>query len=359
MTASRKALLWITLLCIAAGPLAGCATPALNAPVNLPAPLAQSSVSLFAGQAANAAGTPTATPFQPLPPTPVYYPTEVPTATPTPPGADQTVIQPLPDQPSIPAGALPKPPDQINVLLLGSDQRPFSSGFRTDVIILASINPSSGTVNLVSFPRDLFITIPGWGQDRINTAWSHGGFNKLAETLEFNFGVRPDHYVLINFWSFKRVVDSLGGLEVNVGETVSDYYNGRWITIKQGRQAMNADLVLWYVRTRKTTSDFARHKRQQEVLMAIVDRMISLDAIRRAPEFYNIYKENVTTTLNLGDLLSLLPLGAQIAADTSRIHQYFIGPKLVSNWITPGGAMVLLPDRQAIIQLLRKVTSGQ
>lgn len=350
MKSSYQAFSWLFLIAL----LAGCAAPALSVPASLP--VSQSgSLPFFQSNGA----TPTPTPFQPIPPTAVYYPTEVPTATPGPTQAPEPTLPPQALDVSIPAGALPQPPDQINVLLLGSDQRPNSGGFRTDVIILATISPSRGSISLTSFPRDLYINIPGWGPDRINTAWSHGGFKKLAETLEFNFGVRPEHFVLINFWSFKAVVDSLGGLDVNVGESVSDYRNGRYITIHKGKQYMDADLVLWYVRTRKTTNDFARHKRQQEVLMAIVEKMVSLNAIRRAPEFYNIYKENVITDLSLGNLLPLLPLAAQIAADTSRIRHYYVGPKFVDGWVTPGGAMVLLPDRNAIIQLLRRAMSGE
>ena len=300
--------------------------------------------------------TPTATPFQPVPPTAVYYPTAVPlfipTSTPTP------APTPFSLDPSAPVGALQLPPDQVNILLLGSDQRPWDSHFRTDPIILLTLNPSQGKVSLTSFPRDLYINIPGAGMDRINTAWGRGGFNKLAETFAYNFGVRPDHYVLINFSSFKQIIDSLGGLDVNVGQTVSDYRNGFYYTIHAGPQKMDADTVLWYVRTRKTTNDFARARRQQEVLMAVFDKMLSLNALRRIPEFYAIYKDNVTTDMGLKDIVPFFPLAAQLV-DTSRIHHYYIGPGQVSNWITPEGGMVLLPDKDAVMNVIRKALNGQ
>lgn len=305
---------------------------------------------------APAGATPTPTPFQPLPPTPVYYPTDAPVPTPTPESAAEPT--PFPQDPSAPVGALSLPPDQVNILLLGSDARPHSRNFRTDVIMLATITPSKGTINLTSFPRDLYINIPGWGMDRINTSWAHGGFDKLAATFEYNFGVRPEYYVLVNFSSFKQILDSLGGLEVDVDRPVSDYYRNRYITINPGRQHMDADLALWYVRTRKTTNDFARTRRQQEVLMALVEKFMSLNAIRRAPEFYNIYKDNVTTDLSLSDLLPLLPLAAQLT-DSSRIHRYYIGPNHVSDWITPGGGMVLLPNKAEVQKIIRKALSGE
>lgn len=296
--------------------------------------------------------TPTATPFLPLPPTPIYLPTEFPTATP---------VQPTP-QPQLPedspASALQRPADQVNIMLLGSDARNKSSIFRTDTIILVSLNPALGTVNLLSFPRDLYINIPGYGMDRINTAWQRGGFKKLAATFEYNFGFRPDHYVLINFSNFKQIIDSLGGLDVNVGEPLSDYYRGRYITIKKGVNRMNADMVLWYVRSRKTSNDFARNRRQQEVLQALTSRLLSLDAIRRAPELYAIYSDGVTTDMRFADMLPFVPLAAQLF-DTSRIHQYYISPGQVSNWITPGGAMVLVPDQSKVRNTVRKALSGK
>jgi LCP family protein required for cell wall assembly len=298
--------------------------------------------------------TATPTPFQPIPPTPSFLPTQPPTETPLP---SPTLPPP---QDSGPSSSLERPRGLVNILLLGSDQRPWwgSRYFRTDTIILASINPSQGTVSLVSFPRDLFVTIPGYGQDRINTAYERGGFNKLAATLEYNFGVQVDHYVLIDFSNFKRIVDSLGGLEVEVGETLSDYYRGRYITIKPGVRKMNADMVLWYVRSRKTSNDFARNRRQQEVLKALVVKFLSLNAVARAPELYAIYKDSVTTDMSLKDMLTLLPVAAQLG-ESGHIRHYFIGPKQVSNWITPGGAMVLLPNREKIIKVLRQAQSGQ
>ncbi len=300
--------------------------------------------------------TATATPFQPVPPTAVYYPTEAPVFVPT--TAPTPVPTPFPLDPAAPVGALQLPPDQVNILLLGSDKRPWDSAFRTDTIMLLTLNPSLGTVSLTSFPRDMYINIPGWGMDRINTAWGKGGFDKLAATFEHNFGVRPDHYVLINFSSFKQIVDSLGGLDVNVGVNVSDYRNGYYFTVPAGPQTMDADTVLWYVRSRKTSNDFQRSRRQQEVLMAIFQKMLSLNALRRIPEFYAIYKDNFTTDMGLTTLVPLFPLAAQLV-DTSRIHHYFIGPNQVYDWITPGGGMVLVPRQAEVMAVIRKALNGQ
>jgi LCP family protein required for cell wall assembly len=244
------------------------------------------------------------------------------------------------------------PGKRVNVLLLGSDQRPYEGGFRTDSIILVSFNPANGTASLISFPRDLYVNIPGWTQQRINTAMGYGGFPLLAQTLEVNFGVRPQYYVMVNFWAFEQTINSLGGIDVQVAQTLTDHRDGYGnFTIAAGQNHMDGETALWYARSRYSTSDFARTRRQQEILMALFDRLLSLNGIEKAPELYEIYGENVTTNLTWQEITPLLPLAAQLS-DTSRIQHYYIGPGQVTAWTTPGGAQVLLPRQDAIMAVL-------
>jgi polyisoprenyl-teichoic acid--peptidoglycan teichoic acid transferase len=353
--------LFVLLFALLAGLLAGCAPfSAAGMPAAVPANV-QANTPIALAEATNAPmpvvnlvtvppnATATPTPFQPLAPTDVFLPTNTPIPS----------FTPLPPTPTfVPApltgnASMKQPGGQINVLLLGSDQRPHSTNFRTDTIILATLNPSLGTVNLTSFPRDLYLMLPGYGMQRINTAYEFGGIKMLYDTLQQNFGVRPDHYALINFSSFKQVIDSLGGLDVNVAQTVSDYRDGRWYTVTAGMHHMNADDALWYVRTRKTTNDFARSRRQQEVMHAIFNKMLSINALKRVPELYGIYHDNVITDLGFTDIIRLLPFAATLT-DTSQIHNFFVGPGQVYDWITPDGGMVLLPRQDAIQAVLRK-----
>lgn len=304
---------------------------------------------------------PTPTPFQPIPPTPVYIPTDMPTPTPTatPSGPTPTPTIDISQIELLAQGAEESNvPGQINILLLGADRRPGQKQFRTDTIILATLNTKKGTLNMTSFPRDLYLSIPGNGQNRINTAYFYGGINLLKQTFRENFGIKPDHYVLIDFSKFKRLVDSLGGLEVKVGETVSDYRAGDYVTIKKGKQYMDADTVLWYVRTRKSTSDFARNERQQEIIQAMIDKMLTLENLVRIKEIYDIYDDAITTDIGLGDLLPLLPTAVKLM-NRDNIRQYYIGPRQVYNWITPEGAMVLLPDAEAVRKVIRKSQNDQ
>jgi len=309
---------------------------------------------------APADATATPTPFQPLAPTGMAVAVQVS----QPPVALTAVpLTPIPITPT-PTGVPPTPaltpetqmeqlPSQVNLLLLGSDRRPWDAGFRTDTIILVTINTDLGRVNITSFPRDLWVTLPGWGPSRINTAWTYGGYRMLHETFQHNFGITIDYHVLIDFSAFKKIVDSLGGLDVNVTEPVSDYRNGYWVNIKKGMQHMDADMVLWYARSRKTSNDIARNRRQQEVLMALFEKFVSMDALRKAPELYDLYDNSVKTDLNLIEVLRWVPFATKIV-ETRDIHHYAITYKQVYDWITPEGAMVLVPKKDQLMKVIRQ-----
>jgi LCP family protein required for cell wall assembly len=346
--------------------LPACTLPGISMVAAPAAPVTSEPVSLVT---APADATATPTPFQPLAPTPTYLPThaatllptEIPaTATPFPdeisdfPGPSEPPSLPIPP----PVGRLRQPEGQVNIVLLGSDQRPEDGGFRTDTILLLTLNPKEGTASLTSFPRDLFVYIPGWTMQRINTAHAHGGFETTAMTFEYNLGVRPDHFVMINFGSFMAIIDSLGGIDVQVAVPLTDQREGPgYTTIPAGLNHMDGETALWYVRSRYTSNDFDRTRRQQEVIQAVFERLLSLDAITRAPELYQIYLENVTTDLKFGDIAPLVPLGARLT-DMEKIHHYYIGPGEVSGWVTPTGAQVLLPNQEAVLAVMRQALSS-
>jgi LCP family protein required for cell wall assembly len=320
--------------------------------------------------------SPTPTPFQPIPPTPTYLPTTIaPEATPTaiPPTPAPEVkftsdegrswqdypgpsVWPDVEVPA-PMGILSHPKGQVNILLLGSDQRPNDGGFRTDTIQLLTINPQEGTVKLTAFPRDLYVYIPGYTVQRINTAMGWGGFDALASTMEYNFGVKPEYYVLINFWSFVDVIDSLGGITVHIGRDLCDQRDAYgWYCVSQGPMWMSGESALWYVRSRYTTSDLDRGRRQQEVLQAIFDQLINLNALQRAPELYKIYKDDVTTNLDFNFLSSFLPVAYQLAKSRN-IERNSIGEGHVYDWTNTNGAMVLVPIREQVLNVMRQVIS--
>jgi LCP family protein required for cell wall assembly len=302
--------------------------------------------------------TATATPFMPIGPTPTSIATNTPAPTDTPEAA--------PTDPAMPPTEVPvyQPQSEgtVNLMVIGSDLRP-GGGYRTDVMMLVSIHADSGTVSLVSFPRDLYVSIPGWMEQRINTAFQHGGFSLLANTLETNFGVRPQYYVMTNFDGFIDIIDSLGGVTINIGKTLQDKCDlpqavNTYCTVNPGPMNMNGKMALWYVRSRHSTSDFDRLRRAQEVLYGVFDRLMSVDAVSHLPDLYNSYRDSVETNMGLDDMLPLVPVASAVYNDSSRLHRYTIGPGQVYPYVTAEGAQVLLPNYAAIRQIVQEAVAG-
>jgi polyisoprenyl-teichoic acid--peptidoglycan teichoic acid transferase len=302
--------------------------------------------------------TATATPFQPvLVESPTAEVMETPTAIiDAPIWGDYPAPQVFPYYLGIPSPAeiITQPKGQTNILLLGSDQRPNDGGFRTDTMILITLSPA-GEISLTSFPRDLYVYIPGWMMQRLNTAYGFGGFNTLGMTFEYNFGVKPDYFVLINFNGFRSIMNSLGGVTVNVGITFTDardgYYPGGY-TVYPGPVYMDAETALWYVRSRYSSSDIDRLRRAQEVLQAIGLKLFSLDGLNRVPELFDTYKANVVTNLNVETCLRFLP-ALNLLSDPTGVRRYVIGYDQAYDWVEPSsGAQVLLPVPEAIHEVL-------
>ncbi|RPJ46223.1 MAG: LytR family transcriptional regulator, partial [Chloroflexi bacterium] len=310
---------------------------------------------------ANPNSTATPTPFQPVSPTATRQPTTtaIPTATRAP-TATATAVPVLPtpirvDQ-TLPEGV-------VHMLVLGNDLRP-GGGYRTDVILLVSINTGKGTVGVVSFPRDLYVTLPGWGTNRINTAFTYGGFQMLADTFQYNFGVRPTYYAMTNFEGFEGIINGLGGIDVNVSQELTDscdIHQGRngSCTVKPGVTNMDGAMALWYVRSRHSTSDFDRGRRAQEVLYAIFAKLMSINAVTRLPQVYADYRNSFETNLGIEGIVPLLPVASMVVGDSSRIHRYTIGPQEAYPITTYGGAMVLQPNFQAIQAIVNRSMNGE
>jgi len=259
-----------------------------------------------------------------------------------------------------PAPLFAQPAGQVNFLLLGSDQRPDDIGFRTDTMVLITLNSELGTVNATSFPRDLYVYIPGWTMQRLNTAFPHGGFELMQTTFEYNFGVRPDFYILTNFWSFTAMIDSLGGINVNVPFPHTDHRDGLGdYTVPAGVIPMDGETALWYVRSRTTTNDFDRARRQQEVLLAIFYRLLNLNGLQRAPELYSLYRNNVSTNVALDNLTPFLGLAADLAQNQADLSSFIIGSDQVIPFRTNSGAAVLLPEREAVLEIIGRALNRQ
>ncbi|MGD8822383.1 MAG: LCP family protein [Anaerolineales bacterium] len=310
---------------------------------------------------ANPNATQTATPFSPLSPTAtpdVANPFEL-TLVPTPTSIDPWGNFTPPREPSAieirrPMDPIDQSDNTVNILLMGSDQRPYEYGHRTDVMMLVSLNSDTGAVTLLSFPRDLYVFIPGWRVDRINVADAYGGPEMVAETILYNFGLEVDFWARINFTGFMTAVNLLGGIDVQVTGTLFDECGGVHYAYRPGTYHMDGMTALCYVRMRKTSSDFDRLRRQQEVITAIFKRILTLDGLSRVPDLYRQFSNLIQTNMELDDVLLFIPLARQLASDDSRIKRLAIDPTMASGWRVPySGAAVLLPDWEKIEAMLR------
>ncbi len=302
---------------------------------------------------ANNTYPPTPTPFQPIPSTPttaVLPPVD--TIEPT----DDSTLDPV----ATPNSKLFKPDGQINILLLGSDWRTSGSGFRTDVILLLSLNSKTGSAILISFPRDLYVNIPGIGMQRINAAQEYGGFALTKATFMDNFGIDLDYYMLTSFIGFTNIVDSLGGITVFASRSLNDLCAlpqavDDYCYVPYGSNYMDGQTALWYVRSRHSTSDFDRTRRAQEVIVAIFQKSMGLNALSRGAELYGLFQDSVDTDITVGTVLELLPLGSRLYTDPSLIQRFAVSSDLVYNYVVPSsGAMVLIPDDALVNQLLKQ-----
>ena len=338
--------------------------------------------------------SPTPTPFQPVPWTPtstllsqpILDPSSLtatpPTATPTQiPTLDPNfLINTVAPLPTINAAAsdsqvLNNGYDTVNFLLIGSDRRSETGSTRTDTMVVAILRPNEGQVSLISIPRDLWVSIPGYENNRINTAYQlgvssghpDGGPGLLKETIEYNLGLRIDHTAMVDFNGFRRIVDTLGGVDIPVSCSYTDWrlidpsYNpeleGNWYlhTVDPGVIHMDGDLALWYARSRQKSSDFDRGRRQQEVLRALFSQALQAGTLTRIPELYNNLKDSVETDLGLGEILQLSLYAPKMT--NADIRSYYIRPPVVNSWITSGGAYVLSPNPDLLQQMLTEALS--
>lgn len=363
--------------------LAGCNVPASPAQPTLPFVLVT--------VAPNASPTPT--PFQPIPWTatstllsqPVL---DLATSTATPPAPTQTeiptldpnflinTVAPLPTIDTSSSQVLNNGQDTVNFLLIGSDRRSTAGSTRTDTMVVAILRPNEGQVSLISIPRDLWVSIPGYENNRINaayqlgvsTGYSGGGPGLLKETIQYNLGIRIDHTAMVDFNGFRQIVDTLGGVDIPVSCSYTDWklldpsYNpeieANWYlhTVDPGVIHMDGDLALWYARSRQRSSDFDRGRRQQEVLRALFTQALQTGTLTRIPDLYNNLKDSVETDLGLSDILQLSLYAPKMT--NADIRSYYIRPPIVNSWITSGGAYVLSPNQELLQQMLTEALSA-
>jgi polyisoprenyl-teichoic acid--peptidoglycan teichoic acid transferase len=245
-------------------------------------------------------------------------------------------------------------------MVLGSDYRP-QAGFRTDIIIFVAMDTLTGKVSLVSFPRDLWVSIPGYGEQRINTVMQLGGFQLLADTMQTNFGVYPNQYAMIDLDGFLHIIEVLGGITFETEYRTEDACDSsldpdRWCEVGPGKVTLDSDWALWYVRARYNSSDFDRMRRTQEVVKAVMKKILSPSGMFKIAPLMRVYNSAVESNISPDNLFPLIRLAIGFDSE-SDVRHYSIGPNQVIPWMTADGAAVLLPDVAAIQAVLQSALS--
>ncbi|MEN6566465.1 MAG: LCP family protein [Veillonellales bacterium] len=201
---------------------------------------------------------------------------------------------------------------RINILLLGVDDGdPDTPGAprRSDTMMVAGINPGDGTINLLSIPRDTRTVIPGRsGEDKITHAFAYGGVSLAVRTVEQMLGIPIDYYVIIDWKAFIRVIDILGGVDMNVGQAMNydDPYENLHIHLTKGYQHLNGEQAGEYVRFRHDElGDIGRVQRQQQFLKVLCSELLQAGTIFKLPALVTTLRQYVQTDMPLTTMAKL------------------------------------------------------
>ena len=260
---------------------------------------------------------------------------------------------------------------QVNILVMGADYKQGKGHWRTDTLVVVTIDPVRQTIRLLSIPRDLWVYIPGYGHERINTAdflgertdVNNDRADLIRQTIELNFGIPIHYYARINIRCIREDHQHVGGgvsvqVDCPLQETFKD---GRsptgWshFSIEPGIHHMDGWTALVFARLRKTTSDFDRSRRQQAIMKGVWQGALAADVIRDGPRLYRVLRDSVETDLNLQNMLALGYVAVRI--NPSSIRSYYIDRAKVQSWTTPAGAAVLLPIPERIEETVQDMFS--
>jgi len=279
--------------------------------------------------------------------TPIYSPTPAPTPTSTP---------------------VPPPfnlHETDNLLLLGTDRRPEDASWRTDSIMIVGIDRAYRRAAVLSIPRDLYLSLPHYGQVRINQVdylgekvlnTPGGGPALLSQVISETLGLRTDHWVRVEMRGFEQVVDALGGVTVNLDcpfyELIYDLDAQEWsyFVLPAGENLLDGQSARWFVRLRLLESDFGRARRQRQFLWALRNKALDANLLLRIPDLWNAFQKMFSTDLSLLQMLDLAHFA--VALDADNVRAAAIAGDQVDSVITANGADVLVISDQAKIDAL-------
>jgi LCP family protein required for cell wall assembly len=259
-------------------------------------------------------------------------------AAPAPQQAQQPAVKP-PEQPAGKASGAPAASPSLqkttNILLLGSDRRPNTPNWRTDVMMIIAIDDATKQVGVISLPRDIYVDeIPNHRGNKINVIDylgeqdepDGGGPKLLGQIIENKIGVPIDHYIRFDFEAFKKLVDAMGGVEIEVDCPLYDPQGydqgGLPLALDKGTHRLNGGQALSYVRSRLVGGDLERERRQQRFAWAVRSQILNENLLTRVPAMYQALNDHVQTDLGLRDAIKLVRFALDLDADN--VHGFVV-----------------------------------
>jgi polyisoprenyl-teichoic acid--peptidoglycan teichoic acid transferase len=241
-------------------------------------------------------------------------------------------------------------PLRTNILLLGTDDSPQRGAVgRTDTIILTTLIPTRPYIGVLSIPRDLWVNVPGVGEQSINTAYFFAeagengtGAQAAMQTIRENFGIPVHYYALIHMYGLVAAVDALDGVDIRLNSP-----SGGW---DAGNYHINGSQTLEFVRERSSSDDFSRMKRTQVLALSLVARVLQPESWPRMPGFVYAVFQAVDTNIPIWQIprLAFAVLRAPLFGIDARV----INRDMVVPFQTAAGAQVLAPNWDAINPIL-------
>lgn len=242
---------------------------------------------------------------------------------------------------------------RINILLLGTDED-LGTKTRTDTIILASLDMENKKVSLLSIPRDTRVNIPGFGENRINSANVFGGVDLVKTSISNLIKVPIDYYVLTNFEGFKGIIDILGGVEIDVEQNMKYRVYDGMIDLKKGLQRLDGAKSLQYVRFRHDKlGDITRTQRQQKFLTALAKEMLQAKNIVKLPVLIPKLNEAVKTDLTITQMIGLAQEFGKYDLSSITVQT------LPGNFVDLNGGSYWYVDKDKVHQVVLEVFAGK
>lgn len=254
-----------------------------------------------------------------------------------------------------------------NILLMGTDMRPNDPTWQpaTDVIMVFFLDTANDRAALLSIPRDLVVAIPHYGAFRINYVYEYGlrthgpsgGAELVKQVLHDEFNIRIDHWALVDFTGFEKIIDTVGGIDLRVPCSLEDTIDQQHFVIPAGNVHMDYLTAKRYVQSRYTTSDTSRNFRQQRVMWAITKKALQLNALDKVPTLWDQIHDAVQTDMSVLDMVSLIPAAytLELQSHPERVRATVLESPAIYPFVADYGAWLYMPDYVKIEQQLDNI----